>query len=69
MQDETLLANKDDDDDDDQDVDEGDVGDEEQNGDDETDKDEIPREIKASGISKSDMARMAPWVRIHLMMI
>lgn len=25
---------------------------------------EIDREIKASGISKSDMARMAPWVGI-----
>ena len=26
---------------------------------------EIAREIKASGISKSDMARMAPWVGIY----
>ena len=56
------------DEDDYQDVDEGGVDDEDQDVD-ETDKDEILREIKASRISKSDMARMAPWVRIHLMMI
>ena len=58
------MANKDDDDDDDQDVDEGDVDAEDQDGD-EGNEDEILREIKASGISKSDMTRMAPWVRIH----
>ena len=64
MKDET-LANKDHDGDEDHgdeckdDEDEGD-----EDGD-EGDEDEILREIKASGISKSDMARMAPWVRIR----
>ena len=62
------MANKDEDGDDYQDVDEGRVDAEDQDVD-ETDKDEILREIKASGISKSDMTRMAPWVRIHLVMI
>ena len=57
------MANKEEDGDDYQDVDEGRVDAEDQDVD-ETDKDEILREIKASGISKSDMARMAPWVRI-----
>ena len=42
-----------------------DHGDEcEDDNEEEGDEDEILREIKASGISKSDMARMAPWVRI-----
>ena len=59
----SLMVPIDDDDDGDEDGDE-DVDAEDQDGD-KTDEDKILREIKASGISKSDMARMAPWVRIH----
>ena len=63
MQNET-LANKDEDEDDNEDDYVGEDDNKEQDGD-EGDEDEILREIKKSGISKSDMARMAPWVRIH----